>query len=74
MLCLVLDDSSNSVTIIIITVTIVIVDMWLRTCSFDIVLPQHTHNHMKTHTKIARNISDEFDLDKELEGFSKSGI
>ena len=69
MLCLGLDDNTNSVTIIIINVTIVIVDMLLRTCSFDIVLPQHTYNHMKTHTKMARNISDEINLDKELEEF-----
>ena len=48
--------------------------MWLQVCAFDIVLPQHTHNHMKKHAKMARrNISDEIDLDKELEGFLLEG-
>ena len=52
--------------------------MWLQACAFDIVSPQHTYNHMKKHVKMARNISDEIDLDKELEVFllegSKSGV
>ena len=43
--------------------------MWLRTCAFDIVLPEHTHNHVK----MARNISDEIDLDKELVVFLLEG-
>ena len=32
-----------------------IVDMWLQACAFDIVSPQHTHNHVK----MMRNISGE---------------
>ena len=47
--------------------------MWLRACAFDIVSPQHTHNHVKKHAKMARNISDEIDLDKELELFLLEG-
>ena len=47
--------------------------MWLRVCAFDIVSPQHTHNHMKKHTKMARNISDEINLDKGLEVFLLEG-
>ena len=36
-----------------------IVDICLRACALDIVLPQqHTHNHMKKHVKMARNVSD----------------
>ena len=53
--------------------TIVIVDMWLRACAFDIVLPQYTHNHVKKHAKMVRNISDEIDLDKELQAFLLEG-
>ena len=45
-------DSSDSVTIIIVSVTIMtvvhVVDMWLRACAFDIVSSQQTHNHMET--------------------------
>ena len=51
----------------------VIVDMWLQACVFDIVSPQHTHNHMKNHVKMVRNISDEIDLDKELKVFLLDG-
>ena len=44
----------------------------------DIVLSQHAHNHVKQHEKMARNISNEIDLDNELEVFllegSKSGV
>ena len=47
--------------------------MWLRACAFDIVLPQHTHKHVKKHVKMARNIPDEIDLDKELEVFLLEG-
>ena len=47
--------------------------MWLRVCAFDIVLPKHTHNHMKKHAQIARNISDEINFDKELEVFLLEG-
>ena len=47
--------------------------MWLQACAFDIVSPQHSHNHVKKYAKMARNISDEIDLDKELEG-SKSDV
>ena len=47
--------------------------MWLRACAFDIVLPQHTHKHVKKHAKMARNISDEIDLDKELQVFLLDG-
>ena len=50
-----------------------IVDMWLRACAFDIVLPQHTHSHVQKHVKMARNISDEIDLDKELKVFLLEG-
>ena len=69
-------------TIVIVSVTImtviakncyVIVDMWLQACAFDIVSPQHTHNNVKKHAKMARNISDEIDLDKELEVFLLEG-
>ena len=52
--------------------------MWLQVCAFDIVLRQHIHNHMKKHAKMARNISDEIDLDKRAGGFllesSKSSV
>ena len=55
-----------------------IVDMWLQACAFDIVSLQHTHNYMKKYAKMAMNITDEIDLDKELEvisvGISKSGV
>ena len=47
--------------------------MWFWVCAFDIALPQHTHNHMKKCAKMARNISDEIDLDKELEVFLLEG-
>ena len=49
--------------------------MWLQACAFDIVSPRHTctHKHMKKHVKRARNISDEIDLYKELEGFLLEG-
>ena len=47
--------------------------MWLRACAFDIVWPQHTHNHVKKHAKMARNISDEINLDKELQLFLLEG-
>ena len=30
--------------------------MWLQACEFE---PQHTHKHVKKHSKMARNISDE---------------
>ena len=49
-------DSSDSVTIVIISVTIATViaksyyhdsDMWLQACAFDIALSQHIHNHVK---------------------------
>ena len=50
-----------------------IVDMWLWACEFDIVLPQHIHNHMKKYMKIVRNISDKIDLDKELQVFLLEG-
>ena len=40
------------------------------TCAFDTVLSQHTPNHMKKLAKMVRSISDEIDLDKELEFFS----
>ena len=43
-----------------------IVDMWLQA--------QHTHNHVKKHAKIVRNISDEIDLDKELKVFLLEGF
>ena len=36
--------------------------MWLRACEFDIILPQHTHKHVKKHSKTARNISDEIHI------------
>ena len=48
--------------------------MWLQACAFDIVLPQHIHNYLKKHAKMAMNISDEIDLDKELEVFSVGGL
>ena len=52
--------------------------MWLQACALDIVLSQHAHNHVKQHEKMARNISNEIDLDNELEVFllegSKSGV
>ena len=41
--------------------------MWLQACAFDIVSPQDTHNYMKKHAKMAMNIFDKTDLDKELE-------
>ena len=82
-----LSNSSDSVTIVIVSVTIttvmaktaiVKVDMWLRACAFDIVLYQHTHNSVKKHVKILRNSSCEINLDKELQVFllesSKSNI
>ena len=47
--------------------------MWFQASVFDIVLSQHTHNHVKKHAKMARNISDEIDLDKELEVFLLEG-
>ena len=47
--------------------------MWLGACAFDIVLSQHTHNHVKKHAKMVRNISDEIDLDKELQVFLLQG-
>ena len=47
--------------------------MWFRACVFDIVLSQHTHNHVKKRAKMVRNISDEIDLDKELEVFLLEG-
>ena len=51
-----------------------IVDICLHTCAFDIVLPQHAHNHnYEKHTKMARNISDVIDLDKELQVFMLEG-
>ena len=49
------------------------VDMWLQACAFDIVLPQHVHNHVNKHVKMARSISDKIDLDKELEVFLLEG-
>ena len=49
-----------------------IVDMWLRACTFYI-SAHHTHNNVKKHAKMARNISDEIDLDKELEVFLLEG-
>ena len=48
--------------------------MWLQACAFDIVSYQHNHNYMKNHAKIVMNISDEIDLDKELEEFSVGGL
>ena len=48
--------------------------MWFRACVFDIVLSQHTHNHVKKHAKMVRNISDEINLDKELEVSSVGGL
>ena len=45
--------------------------MWLQACAFDIVSPQH--NHVKKNAEMARNISDEIDLDKELEVFLLEG-
>ena len=39
--------------------------MWLQ--AFDTVSSQHIHNYMKKHAKMTRNISDDIDLDKELE-------
>ena len=78
-----LGDSSDSVTIVIVSVTIttvivkktiiMIVDMWFRACIFDTVLSQYIHNHVKKHAKMARNISDEINLDKELEDFLLEG-
>ena len=75
------------VTIVIVSVTIttVIVKNYyhdsghvVTACAFDIVLPRHTHNHMEKNVKMARNISDEIDLDKELKVFllerSKCGV
>ena len=50
-----------------------IVDMWFRACVLDIVLSQHIHTHVKKHVKMARNISDEIDLDKELKVFLLEG-
>ena len=49
--------------------------MWFQTCLFDIVLSQHTLNHVKKHAKMVRTISNEIDLDKDflLEG-SKSDV
>ena len=47
--------------------------MWLQACAFDIVSPQYTPNHVKKHAKMARSISDEIDLDKELEVFLLEG-
>ena len=46
--------------------------MWLQACVFDIVSPT-THNHMKKHAKTAMNISDEINLDKELQVFLLEG-
>ena len=34
--------------------------MWLQ--AFDFVSPQHTHNYMKKHAKMARNISEELEV------------
>ena len=51
-----------------------IVDMWLWACALDIALLQHIHNHVKKHAKMAMNISDEIDLDKELKVFSVGGL
>ena len=50
--------------------------MWLWACAFDIVSPQHTHNHVKKHAKMVRNICGEIDLDEELQVFlgSKSDV
>ena len=31
--------------------TIMIMDIWLHACAFDIVLPQHAHNHVKNTQK-----------------------
>ena len=47
--------------------------MWLRACAFDIVLPQHTHSQVKKHAEMVRNISDDIDLDKELQVFLLEG-
>ena len=74
-----LDNSSDNVThyrqcyYYIIDSTIVIVDMWLQACAFDIVSPRHTHSQVKKHTETVRNISDEIDLDKELQVFLLEG-
>ena len=71
--------SSDSVTIIIVSVTIMtvitkktiaIVDMWLQACAFDIISSQYIHNHVKIHAKMVSKISDEINLDKELKLFS----
>ena len=55
-------------------IAIVRVDMWLQAYVFDIVLFQHTHNNVKKHAKMAMNIFDEINLDKELEVFSVGGL
>ena len=47
--------------------------MWLQACAFDIVSPRHTHSQVKKHTETVRNISDEIDLDKELQVFLLEG-
>ena len=47
--------------------------MWLWACVFDTVSPQYTHKHVKKHAKMVRNITDEIDLDKELEVFLLEG-
>ena len=47
--------------------------MWFQACAFDIVLPQHIHNHVKKHAEMGRNISAEIDLDKELQIFLLEG-
>ena len=65
---------SVTIMIEIAKTTIMIVDMWLQACAFDIGLPQHNHNHVKKHAKMAMNISDEIDLDKELKVFSVGGL
>ena len=60
------------ISVTITTVTVIAknyfttVDMWLQTCAFDIVLPKHTHNHMKN---MVKNISDGMDIDNELKVF-----
>ena len=51
-----------------------IVVIWLRACAFGIVSPQHTHDCLKKHAKTRRNISNEINLDKELQVFLLKGF
>ena len=74
-----LGDSSDSVTIIIISVTITTAiaknyyhDNGL-VVSGKCISPKHTHNYVKNNAKMVMNISDEINLDKGLQLFLLEG-